>query len=110
MIIDLQTVSEVHLGFILFADADNNKSSGDCIIRTLPHDPTLLESEEYEFLGNFQDAGELAFRFEENGNKLYIGDDSLGLYFERAMQEEIYIEKKSSLSIIGRLVEDKEDA
>ena len=109
MIFALQTSSEAHLGFVLFADAETGEDSGDCVVRPLPQDSALLDSPEYNLLSDFRDAGELRFRFEDGKNKLYIGDDSFGLHFDRSMSGNIYSEKKSGLPIFGLLVEDEEE-
>ncbi|MDD5261947.1 MAG: hypothetical protein PHD76_08890 [Methylacidiphilales bacterium] len=95
MIIALQTASGGHLGFILFAD-----DSGDCLIRALPHDPELLESEAYRFLCGCQDAGEFTFRF-EGSNDLFIQKDATTLHFSRTSAAERFYLTKSELGIFG---------
>ena len=100
----LQTAEEDHLGFIIFADGP--LESGDCIVRALPRQAALFETKEFRFLADYQDAGELKFRFEADKNKLHVRKDASELFFEKNSLNAKYSEINSGLSLFGILVED----
>jgi hypothetical protein len=107
MLLALQTSSGAHLGFVMFAQKD--RFSGDCIVRALPHDGALFETEEFQFLSACQDDGEFAFHVEEDGKRLVIPKDLRGLRFERKNTEERFAEQQSGLQIFGVLVESSDE-
>jgi hypothetical protein len=94
----LQTKDGSHLGFVLLAKKDS--VSGDCIVRALPMEPALLDSREYRFLCDCQDAGEFHYRVE--GDRRILAESAhLKLRFERNNGSERYAEKESGLEIFG---------
>jgi hypothetical protein len=94
----LQTRDGRHLGFVLFAKKDS--VSGDCIVRALPKEPVLLDSREYRFLCECQDAGEFHYRV-EGDRRIFVEGAHRKLRFERNSGSERFAEKESGLEIFG---------
>jgi hypothetical protein len=102
MIIDLRNCDDQHLGFVLFAQAD--ESSGDCIGRALPKKAELFETAEYEYLGELQDEGEFHWKLDRRNARLTIGRETPVLDF-RIHDGDKCVDEATELGIFGILVE-----
>lgn len=105
MIIDIRNKDDKHLGFILFAvqTTNNEKATGDCVVRALPREHQLFDTSEYEFLGNLQDFGEFQFEHDKVNNIISINSASPALRFF-VHDGDKCVDSISGLEIFGILV------
>ena len=87
------------MGFILFAG--KSESSGDCIVRALPMQANLFESEEFKSLAKLQDVGEFNFHFDVDKSELRIFKENFELLFQKASSDERLIGTGLGVPVYG---------